>query len=89
MKLQHEKGQSVVSTGPYRYVRHPMYSAMVVFFPSIALLLGSWVGLAFSSALIGLFVLRTILEDRMLRADLAGYSEYAQIVKHRLIPRVW
>jgi protein-S-isoprenylcysteine O-methyltransferase Ste14 len=89
VKLQHEKGQSVVSTGPYRYVRHPMYSAMVVFFPSIALLLGSWVGLAFSSALIGLFVLRTILEDRMLRADLAGYSEYAQIVKHRLIPRVW
>jgi protein-S-isoprenylcysteine O-methyltransferase Ste14 len=89
VKLQQERGQSVVSTGPYRYVRHPMYSGMLVFFPAIALLLGSWWGLALSSALIGLFVLRTILEDRMLRKELAGYPEYAQSVRYRLIPRVW
>jgi len=89
VKLQQERGQSVVTTGPYRYVRHPMYSGMLVFFPAIALLLGSWWGLLLSSALIGLFVLRTILEDRMLRTELAGYPEYIRNVKYRLIPRVW
>jgi protein-S-isoprenylcysteine O-methyltransferase Ste14 len=89
VKLQQERGQSVVTTGPYRHVRHPMYSAMLVFFPAIALLLGSWWGLVLSSALLGLFVLRTILEDRMLRTELAGYREYAQGVRYRLIPRVW
>jgi protein-S-isoprenylcysteine O-methyltransferase Ste14 len=89
VKLQKERAQSVVSTGPYRYVRHPMYSGMLVFFPAIALLLGSWWGLLLSTALIGLFVLRTILEDRMLRTELAGYPEYTRNVKYRLIPRVW
>jgi protein-S-isoprenylcysteine O-methyltransferase Ste14 len=89
VKLQQERGQSVVTTGPYRYVRHPMYSGMLVFFPAITLLLGSWWGLLLSSAFIGLFVLRTILEDRMLRNELAGYPEYAQSVRYRLIPRVW
>jgi protein-S-isoprenylcysteine O-methyltransferase Ste14 len=89
VKLQQDRGQSVVTTGPYRYVRHPMYSGMLVFFPAITLLLGSWWGLLLSSALIGLFVLRTIFEDRMLRNELAGYPEYARNVKYRLIPRVW
>ena len=72
-----------------QYVRHPMYSGMLMFFPAITLLLGSWWGLLLSSALIGLFVLRTILEDRMPRNELAGYPEYARNVKYRLIPRVW
>jgi protein-S-isoprenylcysteine O-methyltransferase Ste14 len=89
VKLQQDRGQCVVSTSPYRYVRHLMYSGMLVFFPAITLLLGSWWGLLLSSALIGLFVLRTILEDRMLRNEQAGYPEYARNVKYRLIPRVW
>jgi protein-S-isoprenylcysteine O-methyltransferase Ste14 len=89
VKLQEERGQSVVTTGPYRYVRHPMYSGMLMFFPATAFLLGSLWGLLLSSALIGLFVLRTILEDRMLRNELAGYAEYVRNVKYRLIPHVW
>lgn len=89
VKLQEDRGQSVVTTGPYRYVRHPLYSFALVFFPATALLLGSWFGLLFSSILIALIVLRTVLEDRMLRRGLAGYATYAQTVRYRLVPRVW
>jgi protein-S-isoprenylcysteine O-methyltransferase Ste14 len=89
VRLQEERGQSVVTTGPYRYVRHPMYASMFLFFPGSALLLGSWWGLLFCAVLLGLLVWRTILEDRMLKDELAGYDEYAQNVRYRLIPRVW
>ncbi len=89
VKLQEERGQRVVTTGPYRYVRHPMYACSLLFFPATALLLGSWLGLLFSLVLIALIILRTALEDRFLRNGLAGYTEYAETVKYRLIPRVW
>jgi len=89
VKLQEERGQSVVSTGPYWYVRHPMYSSMFLFFPATTLLLGSWRGLLLCLVLLGLLVWRTALEDRMLKNELAGYEEYAQSVRYRLIPRVW
>ena len=89
VKLQEERGQSVVTTGPYRYVRHPMYACALVFFVSTALLLGSWLGLLLSLVLLALIILRTALEDRMLRSGLAGYAEYANTVTYRLIPHVW
>jgi protein-S-isoprenylcysteine O-methyltransferase Ste14 len=89
VKLQEERDQSVVTTGPYRYVRHPMYASMFVFFPGSALLLGSLWGLLFCLVLLGLVVWRTTLEDRMLKNELAGYDEYARKVRYRLIPRVW
>jgi protein-S-isoprenylcysteine O-methyltransferase Ste14 len=89
MKLQEGQGQSVVTTGPYRYVRHPLYSSSLVFFPATALLLGSWLGLLFSLVLIALIILRTALEDRMLSSGLTGYAEYAQTVRYCLIPHVW
>jgi protein-S-isoprenylcysteine O-methyltransferase Ste14 len=89
VKLQEERGQSVVSTGPYRYVRHPMYSSMFMFFPGSALLLGSWGSLLLCPVLLGILVWRTALEDRMLKNELAGYDEYARNVRNRLIPRVW
>ena len=88
-KLQEERGQSVVSTGPYRYVRHPMYASMFLFFPTSALLLGSWWGLMLCAVLLGLLVWRIPLEERMLEDGLAGYDEYARKVRYRLIPRVW
>ena len=89
VKLQEERAQSVVRTGPYRYVKHPMYSSMFMFFPATALLLGSWWGLLFCPVLLGLLVWRTTLEDRMLKNELAGYDEYARNVRYRLIPRLW
>lgn len=67
VKMQEERRQSVVTTGPYRYVRHPMYASNLVLFPATALMLGSWLGLLFSPVLMALIILRTALEDRMLR----------------------
>ena len=89
VKVQEERGQSVVSTGPYRYIRHPMYASTFLFFPGSALLLGSWWGLLLCVALLGLLVWRIPLEERMLENGLAGYDEYARKVRYRLIPRVW
>jgi protein-S-isoprenylcysteine O-methyltransferase Ste14 len=89
VKVQEERGQSVVSTGPYRYVRHPMYASTLLFFPGSALLLGSWWGLMFCTVLLGLLVWRIPLEEGMLENGLAGYEEYARKVRYRLIPRVW
>jgi protein-S-isoprenylcysteine O-methyltransferase Ste14 len=89
VKLQEGQGQSVVTTGPYRYVRHPLYSSSLLYFPATALLLGSWLGLLFSLVLIALIILRTALEDRMLSSGLTGYAEYAQTVRYCLIPHVW
>ena len=89
VKVQQERGQSVVSTGPYRYVRHPMYASTFLFFPGSALLLGSWWGLMFCTVLLGLLVWRIPLEERMLENGLTGYDEYARKVRYRLIPRVW
>ena len=66
-----------------------MYSSMFLFFPGSALLLGSWWGLLLCPVLLGLLVWRTALEDRMLKNQLAGYDEYAQNVRYRLIPRLW
>jgi protein-S-isoprenylcysteine O-methyltransferase Ste14 len=89
VKVQEERGQSVVSTGPYRYVRHPMYASTLLFFPGSALLLGSWLGLKFCVVLLGLLVWRIPLEERMLENGLDGYDEYERKVRYRLIPRVW
>ena len=88
VKVQEERGQSVVSTGPYRYVRHPMYASTFLFFPGSALLLGSWWGLLLCAVLLGLLVWRIPLEERMLENGLSGYDEYARKVRYRLIPRV-
>jgi len=89
VKVQQDRGQSVVSTGPYRYVRHPMYASTLLFFPGSALLLGSWWGLMFCTVLLGLLVWRIPLEERMLENGLDGYDEYERNVRYRLIPHVW
>jgi protein-S-isoprenylcysteine O-methyltransferase Ste14 len=89
VKLQEQRGQSVVTTGPYQYVRHPMYSSVFLFLPAVALLLGSWWGLLLCVVLLGLLVWRIPLEERMLENGLAGYEEYERNVRYRLIPRVW
>lgn len=89
VKIQTERGHHVVSTGPYAYVRHPMYSGALLYFPATALLLGSWYGLLLGIVLCGLIVGRTFLEDRTLASELPGYAEYASKVRYRLIPYVW
>jgi protein-S-isoprenylcysteine O-methyltransferase Ste14 len=89
IKLQTERGHRVVSTGPYAWVRHPMYSGTVLFFAGAPLLLGSWWGLAMSPLFVLLFAVRSGIEERALRDGLPGYADYAARVRYRLVPGLW
>jgi protein-S-isoprenylcysteine O-methyltransferase Ste14 len=88
-RIQADRGQQVCRSGPYRFVRHPGYVGFVLQSPSIAILLGSVWALLPAIVASVLMIIRTILEDRMLQAELEGYTEYAQEVRYRLVPRVW
>jgi protein-S-isoprenylcysteine O-methyltransferase Ste14 len=89
VRIQRDRGQAVVSTGPYSYVRHPMYSGAILLIVGSALLLGSWFGLAVGLVIVVLIAIRAVLEERMLREELPGYDDYMARVRHRLIPHVW
>ena len=89
VKIQDERGQRVITTGPYSYVRHPMYAGAILYFAGTALLLGSWWGLASVLAFIVLLAIRTFIEERTLRTGLQGYDDYAARVRYKLIPMVW
>lgn len=89
VKLQAERAQHVISTGPYAHVRHPMYSGMILFFTGVPLLLGSWWGLALVPLFLVLITVRIAIEERTLREGLPGYAEYAARVRYRLLPGVW
>jgi len=89
VRIQRERAQTVVSTGPYRYVRHPMYAGFILFAFGTALLLGSWWGVAGALLLIGIVARRAVLEERTLRDELEGYSVYLTRVRYRLLPYLW
>jgi protein-S-isoprenylcysteine O-methyltransferase Ste14 len=89
VRIQKERGQTVVSTGPYRYVRHPMYAAFALMTVGTALLLGSWYGLSGVPILIGMVARRAVLEEQVLRQELAGYCAYEARVRFRLVPYIW
>lgn len=84
-----EEGQPLVTTGLYGVVRHPMYSAGVVMMVGIPLALGSYWALLVTAAALVLLVIRTLDEEKMLRAELAGYRGYMQQVHYRLLPLAW
>lgn len=84
-----QKGQTVVDTGLYGVVRHPMYSATLCLFLSFALVLGSFWSLLCFLFFIPIFVLRIFGEEKLLTKELSGYEEYRKKVRFRLIPFVW
>lgn len=88
-RIQDDRGQEVVTRGPYRTIRHPMYLGILVLFLCLGPALGSWYALIPGLAIDVLFVVRTAKEDAMLREELAGYQEYAERVRYRLVPGVW
>ena len=88
-RIQDDRGHVVVTSGPYRYARHPMYMAIILLFVCVPLALGSRWALLPGTGIGLLFMVRTWHEDRMLRAELAGYETYAQRVRYRLFPGIW
>ena len=89
VRIQHERGHTVVTTGPYRYVRHPGYAGGILVNLLTPLMLGSWWGIIPAILTVAVTAIRTALEDKTLQEELSGYKEYAQKVHWRLLPKIW
>lgn len=89
VRIQSERHQRVIDTGPYRFVRHPGYVAALFLFFGMAFALGSFWALVPAVLASVALVLRTSWEDRLLRAELSGYADYAHRVRWRLVPGIW
>ncbi|HWE43233.1 MAG TPA: isoprenylcysteine carboxylmethyltransferase family protein [Gemmatimonadaceae bacterium] len=89
VRFQEDRGHQVAEGGLYRHVRHPMYAGLVLITAGLCIWLGSTAALIAATVPVTLLVVRILLEERMLRAKLAGYGEYAGRVRWRLVPGVW
>lgn len=87
--IAHDRGHQVITGGPYAYIRHPMYSAVIVLLFAFPAAVGSQFGLIPAAIMALLFAVRTVLEDKTLHAELSGYAEYATVTRYRLIPGIW
>jgi protein-S-isoprenylcysteine O-methyltransferase Ste14 len=89
VRIQKDRGQYVVSSGPYRFIRHPGYAGAAVVYMVIPILLDSAWAFIPALLLVGVLVLRTALEDKTLQEELPGYQGFAQKTRYRLIPGLW
>ena len=89
VRIQTERGHHVVSSGPYRWMRHPGYAGALVSYLATPFLLDSWWTLIPVAVTLVVIFIRTKLEDRALQEKLEGYQTYAQKVRYRLIPGLW
>lgn len=89
IRLQRERGQRVIDTGPYAFVRHPMYAFGLLQFVGAPLMLGSWWGLALVPPAVAALSFRTLGEEKMLKTELDGYEAYARRVRWRYAPGIW
>ena len=89
VRLQAERRHALVDTGPYRFVRHPMYAGSPFVHLGLGLWLGSYTAALYAALPIGLLMVRIGLEERFLRRELPGYPEYMQRVPYRLLPGIW
>lgn len=89
VRHQEERRQRVIDTGIYGTVRHPMYAGAVPYIIGMPLWLESYAAALAGLIVIGLLIVRILLEERFLSRELPGYTEYMQKVRYRLIPRVW
>jgi protein-S-isoprenylcysteine O-methyltransferase Ste14 len=89
VRIQEDRGHEVCTSGPYRFMRHPMYVGVIFGVIFIPLSLGSYYALILSGLAIILFIIRTALEDKTLQEELPGYKDYTQKVRYRLFPGIW
>ena len=89
VRIQTERGHTLTTGGPYHYIRHPAYMGAILYELAVAFLLASWWSLLAGGVSVILLILRTALEDRTLKAELADYPDYARQVPYRLMPGVW
>lgn len=89
VRIQMDRSHTVATGGPYRYVRHPGYVGFITFTLATPLIFGSLWALVPAAITGVLLMVRTALEDQMLRDELDGYEEYAQRVRYRLVPGIW
>jgi protein-S-isoprenylcysteine O-methyltransferase Ste14 len=87
--IEVNKDQKIISTGPYAFIRHPMYLGAIIMLFGTSFALGSWWGLLIFIFITGIIMLRLIEEERYLLKNLSGYNEYCQKVRYRLIPFIW
>lgn len=89
VRIQTDRGQTVVETGPYHFIRHPGYAAAALISLMFPIMVGSWWSYIPVGFVIAGGAIRTSLEDKTLIAELPGYLEYTQITRYRLIPGIW
>jgi len=89
VRIQRDRGQHLITMGPYRYVRHPGYAAVLVYALNGPLALGSYWSALLLIPVVPMILRRTRLEDKLICEELEGYAEYAQRVRYRLVPGVW
>ncbi|KPL23991.1 MAG: hypothetical protein AMS23_06045 [Bacteroides sp. SM1_62] len=89
VRIQHERNHRVITTGPYRIVRHPGYAGLIITNFGSAMILGSMYGFITASATLIVVGIRTWLEDRTLAAELHGYQAYREKTRYRLFPLIW
>lgn len=88
-RIQNDRNQTVVTSGPYQIVRHPGYSSIILWAISVPLIFGSLLTGIVSLIIIAIIIIRTYFEDAMLKRELDGYTEYCAKTKYRLIPFIW
>lgn len=89
VRIQSDRGHTVCSSGPYRFVRHPGYLGFILQALGVPIMLGSLWALIPGITATVLMLIRTSFEDRMLQAELSGYQNYVQRVRYRLVPGIW
>lgn len=87
--VQVDQEQTVVSSGPYRFVRHPMYASASLMIVTGPLGLGSYIAVPFCALFIPILIVRLLNEEKILSQELSGYAEYCERTKYRLVPYLW
>ena len=89
VRIQDDRGQTVVTSGPYQYIRHPGYLGAILYYIGTPMMLDSWISFFPVIIIIVGFILRIRFEERTLKEELYGYERYSQKVEYRLIPGIW